>query len=159
MIHIRVPGVEDRDEWLRMRRALWPECSEEEHRLEILAYLGGGSVDRAPLGSSAGVLVAFVAEVDDRGLCGFVEASIRPHAEGAGTGPIGYIEGWYVDPDVRRRGIGRALVEAGEAWARARGCREMASDTWPENTMSIESHTRLGYRESVRLVHFIKDLG
>ena len=59
---------------------------------------------------------------------------------------------------MRRPGVGRALVEAAEAWARSKGCRLMASDAYIDNTVSIESHARLGYREVEHLVHFAKDL-
>lgn len=43
---------------------------------------------------------------------GFVEASLRPYAEGCDTRPVGYLEGGYVAPEWRGQGIGRALVEA-----------------------------------------------
>ncbi len=59
----------------------------------------------------------------------------------------------------RRRGVGRALCEAFEAWARDRGCRELASDTWPENAASIAAHRRLGFEEVDRVVTFRKPLG
>ena len=35
MTHVRAPSVEDREEWLRMRRALWPDCPDEEHQADI----------------------------------------------------------------------------------------------------------------------------
>jgi aminoglycoside 6'-N-acetyltransferase I len=79
-------------------------------------------------------------------------------AEGTDSRSVGYVEGRYVDPDVRRHGIGRSLVAA-EAWALSKGCRQMASDALIDNAVSIESHARLGYREVERLVHFAKDLG
>ena len=46
----------------------------------------------------------FLAERPGGGLCGFLEASIHPWAVGCDRQPVGYIEGWYVDADVRRRG-------------------------------------------------------
>jgi len=49
-------------------------------------------------------------------------------------------------------------VAAAEDWARAQGCREMASDTWLDNTLSQQAHARLGYAEVERLVHFRKTL-
>jgi aminoglycoside 6'-N-acetyltransferase I len=159
MTLIRAPRPDDEGEWLRMRRALWPECPEEEHRREMREFPASeGSPSSASRGASAGDVVAFVAERAGGSLCGFLEASIRPFAEGTEARPVGYIEGWYVDPDTRRRGVGRALVEAAEAWARAQGCRQMASDALVDNTISIASHKRLGYREVERLVHFAKDL-
>jgi aminoglycoside 6'-N-acetyltransferase I len=55
-----------------------------------------------------------------------------------------------VDGDVRGQGVGRALVERAEAWARAAGCREMASDTTPFYPISPAAHAALGYAEVER---------
>ena len=88
-----------------------------------------------------------------------MEVSIRPWAIGCEPRPVGYIEGWYVDEDVRRQGVGRALVEAAEAWARSKGCRQMASDAELWNDVSHQAHGALGYVETARLVLFKKDLG
>lgn len=135
----------DRPEWLRMRQLLWPECSEELHAAEMNACLRG----------EAGIV--FVAERPG-GLCGFAEAALRREAEGCGAGPIGYLEGWYVDADTRRRDVGRQLVLAVEQWARGRGCAEMASDAEVENRVSRAAHAALGYQEVIRLAHFRKTL-
>ena len=102
--------------------------------------------------------VVFVAERPDGTLGGFLEAGTRPYAEGCHTSPVGYIEGWYVDPDLRREGVGRALVEAAEAWARGIGLQEMASDALIDNEVSHQAHLALGYREVERIVCFHKDL-
>ena len=82
----------------------------------------------------------------------------RPYADGCETSPVGYIEAWYVDTDVRRRGYGRALLEAAEAWARGRGYREMASDASLDNTVSHAAHRRVGYDEVDRVIQFRKKL-
>lgn len=160
IVAIRDAGPGDRDELLRMRRALWPDCPDEEQRAEIGALLDpDGGPPPASCVYSTGGFAAFVAERPGGGLCGFLEASIRPFAEGVGARPVGYVEGWHVNEDVRRHGVGRALVEAAEAWARSKGCRWMASDALIDNAVSIEAHARLGYHEVERLVHFAKDLG
>jgi aminoglycoside 6'-N-acetyltransferase I len=146
------PGVRpvvpsDRAEWLRMRQALWPDEAPED--LEDLdEALGLGEVPAA----------VFVWDRGNAGLGGLVEVGLRSVAEGCYTHPVGYLEGWYVDPDLRRTGVGAALVAAAEGWARAQGCREMASDTWLDNTLSQQAHARLGYQEVERLVHFRKSL-
>jgi len=137
----------DRAEWLRMRDRLWPG-SRRDHELEIDRFFTGGGGDVA----------VFVAMRSDGRLGGFVEASPRPYAEGCSTSPVGYVEGWWVDPDLRRTGVGRRLIAAAEAWARARGLVEMASDAELVNEPSHAAHRALGYREVERLVCFRKRL-
>ena len=83
-------------------------------------------------------------------MCGLVEVSIHTGAPGCTTGRVGYLEGWYVDAGWRGRGLGRALVEAAEGWARAAGCREMASDTDPSYPNSPAAHAALDYVEVKR---------
>lgn len=100
----------------------------------------------------------FVAERADGSLSGFVEVGTRPYADGCDTSPVGYVEAWYVDPDVRRQGHGQALVAAAEAWARRRGYHEMASDARLDNVVSHAAHRRAGFEEVDRVVQFRKDL-
>ena len=138
-----------------MRTALWPDDGAGEHSDDVAAFFATGSFRWS---ESMLPFKVVVAERPAGGLCGFVEASIRPFADNCATRPVGYIEGWYVDPDVRRQGIGKKLVEAAEHWAAAQGCREMASDALLENTVSHEAHKALGFEESERLVHFRKRL-
>lgn len=82
--------------------------------------------------------------------------SIRLYADGCETNNVGYLEAWYVDPDQRGQGIGRALVTAAEEWAVSQGCREMASDADLDNLISQQAHQRLGYAEVGRVVQFCK---
>lgn len=143
---IRSYGEGDHTEWLRMRRALWEDCPEEQQVREMEENL------------SSDVDEVFVAERPDGRLCGFLEAAIRSRANGCDSTPVGYIEGWYVDEDVRQQGVGRVLVEAAEAWARSKGCRQMASDAELWNDVSHQAHGALGYEETAKLVLFRKDL-
>jgi aminoglycoside 6'-N-acetyltransferase I len=143
---IRAYRDEDRAEWLRMRRTLWGGCPDEEQTLEMDEFLKS-EVDEV-----------FFAVRPDGKLCGFLEAALRSRADGCDSSPVGYIEGWYVDPDVRLKGIGRALVDAAEAWARSKGCRQMASDAELSNNVSHQAHGALGYQEVGRGVQFKKDL-
>ena len=98
----------------------------------------------------------FVVERADGSLAGFVEVGSRPYADGCDTSPVGYVEAWYVDPDVRRSGLGRALLAAAEDWARSRGYKEMASDALVDNEVSLEAHLRAGYQVVDRIVQFRK---
>ncbi len=145
-ITIRKGSVEDIPEWLQMRLALWADLPSDAHNSEIVAIL------------SDPMQPVFVAVRENRRLCGFLEVRTREYAVGCQTSPVGYIEGWYVDADMRCQGIGTALVRAAEAWAREQGLVEMASDTWLDNQGSIRAHSKLGYEETVRLIHFSKKL-
>lgn len=144
---IREVKPSDRAEWLRMRIALWPG-SDEDHERETGEYF------RQPEPNTA----VFVAERDHGKLGGFLEASIRYYAEGCDTRNVGYIEGWYVDTDLRLQSVGRRLVAAAEQWARQQGCREMASDCELNNVGSLKAHLAIGYEEVERAIHFRKTL-
>ena len=139
---IRPVTLDDKPEWLRMRLALWPDSAPEQEATEMDALLAGYP--------SPTLMAAFVAPRPEGGLCGLVEVSIHASAPGCETDRVGYLEAWYVDEDWRGRGLGRALVERGEAWARAAGCREMASDTNPSYPTSPAAHEALGYAEVAR---------
>ena len=144
MLNIRPLRDGDETEWLRLRRDLWPGAAVDALELEVAAIRADQS--RQPV---------FVVERPGGGLCGLVEVSIHSWAPGCASDRIGYLEAWYVDPDWRRRGLGRRLVETAEAWARSAGCREMASDTTPDYPLSPQAHAGLGYRE---VQQFRKDL-
>lgn len=135
MFEIRPASRIDARAWLRMREALWPG---EEVAADVELYFGG------KLDMPLEVLVA----VDGFGaLIGFAELSIRRYAEGCVTDRVAYLEGWYVDPQHRRQGVGGALIAAAEAWARAQGCTEFASDALLENDISATAHRALGFEE------------
>ena len=99
--------------------------------------------------------------VVDRGdgrLGGYIELGTRPYADGCDSSPVAYVEAWYVDPDLRGQGWGRALVAAAEAWAREQGLTELASGSLIENERSIAAHLALGFTEVERQVHCAKKL-
>jgi aminoglycoside 6'-N-acetyltransferase I len=150
---VRQPTAADLPEWSRMRSVLWPEPPAESHAEEIAAFLSG---DLAGWLAGLKAVAVFVAARPAGGLCGFVEASVRPMADGCTTHPVGYVEGWYVDPDVRRQGVGSSLVEAAQAWAASQGCREMASDAYLANAASIAAHKAQGFADEAPTVRFRK---
>lgn len=147
---IRPGQAEDAEEWLRLRIALWPDSSIKEQAAEIKSFLSGQEIPD--------LLAVFVCPRLASGLCGLVEVSIHQEAPGCKTDRIGYLEAWYVDPDFRRLGVGRALVAAAEDWARSQGCLEMASDTTPDYPISPTAHAQLGYQVTEVKYHFYKDL-
>jgi aminoglycoside 6'-N-acetyltransferase I len=132
----------DRRAYQALREKLWPDCSDADNDTWFAR-------DDA---------TTFLAFRDDGSMCGFVEVGARPYAEGCESSPVGYIEGWWVDPDMRRRQVGRALFEAAEEWARGKGYTEIASDALIDNDVSHAAHRALGYEEVERLVTFRKTL-
>jgi len=144
---VRPLGDFDREEWLRLRRVLWPHHDPTE--LDAEAREIASHLETTPV---------FVAERPDGGLCGMVEVAIRREAIGCTTDRVGYLEGWFVDPAWRLRGVGGLLVEQAEAWARAQGCTEMASDMTPGYPASPGAHQALGYRDVKHTIHFRKPL-
>jgi len=147
MWNIRALTHADADAWLEMRCALWPD-DPNGHRDAIGRFFAGDR--REP----AEVLVAFDGDV----AIGFVELSIRNIVDGCRSGNVGYLEGWYVVPEARRRGVGRALIVAAESWARQQGCTEFGSDASPDNGVSMTAHRALGFEETSRACNFRKDL-
>ena len=146
----------DREVWLRLRSELWSHHPAAELAREVDRYLGGEGfleVDGRPVPSTV-----LLAEGDDARILGFAEVNLRPFADGCRTGPVGYLEGWYVVPEARRRGVGAALVAAAEEWARNQGCAEFASDTRVENDLGERSHRALGFLEVRRTIHYRKSL-
>jgi aminoglycoside 6'-N-acetyltransferase I len=117
------------------------------HQQELEAFFAGRGPTDAVLVAEAGSL-----------LVGFADLSIRRYAEGCETDRVGFLEGWYVAPAARRRGIGRKLVAAAEDWARAQGCTEFASDAEADNRTSAEAHLALGFVEVGLVRCFRKDL-
>jgi aminoglycoside 6'-N-acetyltransferase I len=151
-IWVRPLQFSDREDLVRMRAALWPQSSVEEHDLEVSAVLEGKAALTMPL-------AILIAETAEHQVIGFLEVDLRSHADGCSPAhPVGYIEGWYVKEGHRQQGIGKKLVTAAEDWARGHGCLEIASDTWIDNNISQHAHRALGYEVVDRCVHYRKTL-
>lgn len=147
--NFRVRPVAEKDfsEWFNLRKLLWDESSDHEHKAEMRGIFEHTQTQ-----------LVLIVELKSGKLIGFLEASIRPFVEDCHSEHVGYLEGWYVLPEYRRQGIGRVLVTTAENWARRHGCEEMASDSEIDNETSLQSHLKLGYEETSRLIHLRKDL-
>ena len=135
-----------------MFHSLWPKTGLAEHARELDSLLAGDFPGTLP-----GIVL--VAEESGGSVIGFVEVDLRSHADGCDPSrPVGYLEGWYVAPDYRRRRVGENLVAGAEDWARKQGCTEMASDTWLDALHSQHAHKALGFEVVDHCVHYRKDL-
>lgn len=143
--------IEDIDSVAALRHALWPEASVdelfEESRHMIMDQSASGMV--------------FLAYLPGRAVAvGFAEVALRhDHVNGCSSNPVAFLEGIYVDPQHRRRGIAMALVDAAAAWGRAAGASEFASDALLENVASHRFHVAAGFTETERVVYFRQSLG
>jgi aminoglycoside 6'-N-acetyltransferase I len=145
---IEAPAASTLPAWRRMRHALWPEMTEEENAHETESMVED---------SRSFIRIALNAQDEP---AGFAEAALlrMDNVNGCATSPVAFLEGLYVEPQVRRQGMARALVSAVEEWGRKMGCREFASDALLENVSSHSMHRGLGFQETERVVYFRKDL-
>ena len=146
-VTVRAATDRDRAAWAAMRHRLWDDFDPAELDAEL-----------AELAALATPYAALVAEAEGV-LVGFAEVAVRSVAEGCPPGPAAYLEGIWVEPGHRRRGVARALLAAAEAWARQRGLAHLGSDALLDNEASHAWHRAAGFGEAVRLVVFNKPLG
>lgn len=137
----------DLDDWTRLRVALWPDYPPDELRAGATAML-----------ADAGEGVVLICRIDGRP-AGFAEGSLRrDYVNGCETSPVAFLEGIYVVPAHRNKGVAEALVERVAEWGRAIGCVEFASDALLENEDSHAFHAAIGFTETERVVYFRKAL-
>lgn len=132
--------------WLRLRMSVYTGLDEAFDRREMEIYFG--DADKT-------CLVA----CDEAGeVCGMVELSLRNVVDGCLTSPVGYVEGIFVAPSQRGAGVARLLMEQAEAWCRAQGCREMATDAEFDHDEAQRFHRHMGFQETYRIVEYRKEL-
>ena len=102
----------------------------------------------------------FIVALDDGGdVVGFAEGALRhEYVNGCESSPVVFLEGIYVVPEARRRGIARVLSDSVASWGHERGCAEYASDSPVDNLESHAMHAALGFEETERVVYFRKVL-
>lgn len=137
----------DLESLVQMGLKLWKDYEEIElkHQLEIVY-----SSDNQQILIAKSVQELYV---------GFSIFSIRKdYVEGSEKSPTGYLEGIYVEPEFRHRGIAKKFVQLGEQWLKANSCSQIGSDTWLTDTESRKFHKKIGFWEEDELVHFLKDI-
>lgn len=146
MIKIRVATKQDLIPWAAMRAELWKSASAEEHLAELKEFFGQETFQ------------GWVG-VEGEDFVGFTEASIRPYANGCETRPVAFLEGIWVHPNFREKGVGRKFVHEVEVWARSKGLKELGSDAELANLVSQSCHRKWGFVETERVVYYRKKLG
>ena len=142
---IRQATVSDAAAVAALAVQLWPDHTMDDMTAEFSALLA--------LPDAA----VFLAE--DGAPVGFAQCQLRrDYVEGATASPTGYLEGVYVAPSHQHRGIAGSLLTACEAWARAQGCTEFASDCEMDNHSSLAWHLKAGFAEMGRTIWFAKKL-
>ncbi len=142
----RTQDPADRD-WLELRSEFFPEDFPGEHR-QFLSSL-----------EWAGRFTAFVAHDEAGTATGFAEVAIRQdYVNGCHHRPALFLEGIFVRPEFRGRGIAHALCATAEAFGAENGCREFASDVLIDDHDSLAAHAKLGFAETERVVYFCKPI-
>lgn len=144
-MEIRKANAQDETVLVTLMHALWPDAP----LIELSAELR--------LGLRSGKMHYFIAS--NNLPLGFCQLSFRhDYVPGAASSPTAFLEGIYVDESVRGQNVATLLVEAAAAYARSKGCDELASDTEIDNDDSQRFHERIGFQEVERTVHYMKKL-
>jgi aminoglycoside 6'-N-acetyltransferase I len=135
-------------DWLTLRSEFIPEVELEEQRAFLQAFA-----------RNTPAFCAFVARDPATGLLGFAEVAVRTDfVNGCEHRPALFLEGIFVRPEHRGRGVARALCDAAANWGLEQGCREFASDVYIDDHDSLAAHRGLGFEETERVVYFRKPL-
>jgi aminoglycoside 6'-N-acetyltransferase I len=135
-------------EWFPMRPSIEAAAAEVAGRFEIRQVTAS---------EDCGVVLVAVRE--NGASCGFAQVSIRQNpAEKESSADLACLDGWYVEPEFRRQGIGRRLLESAERWAAARGIRELTASINLDKDRTIRTHRSLGFAEATSLGRLIKPI-
>jgi len=143
----------DLNEWVALALLLWPaeEETPEQAELEMRAELEGILRSRRD--------TAFMMRDGDGRAIAFINLSLcDEYVPGATRFPVAYVEGIFVLETLRHCGLGAALVQRAERWAKENGCAQLGSDVLIENEASCQFHTGVGFQEVERVVCFIKNV-
>lgn len=138
---IRQATPADAAAWAQLRLGLWPDADDPLEELAESLVDAEGAVFLACLAGGEAV--------------GFAEVRLRhDYVNGTESSPVGFLEGWYVQPPWQGHAVGRALLAAVQAWTRAAGCSELASDSRMEDVQAHAAHRACGFEETERVVYF-----
>ncbi len=146
-MRIRAATVVDKPVWLALRRRLRPALGDQQHERDWLQMM-----------EQRGRRTALLCVDAQGGLLGMIEMSQRERMDGFGPGPVTWVDAFHVEQGEGRDAAARRLAGAAADWARARGCRALASDTSLDNQWEQKLHRELGFEEVARKVVYRKVL-
>ena len=147
-INIRSIRHQDCNAWSALRVEFLPE----------IKNINQAEVDAFFHGSYPNVQEVLIALDDAQKMVGFIELNLRDNVPGSSQQTTPYIEAWFVSPDYQGQGIGKALIQAAEKWAKQQGFQELGSDAPITNEKSVNLHKQLGFNEIERVVCLLKPL-
>ena len=123
--------------WLISIAGEWRNAADERRYLKALRRYAHAAV--------------FVAERDDGIIVGRLSVGRDPHPASAHVADVGLM----VAIRARRKGVGKALLEAAVGWARSAGVRKLELHVFPWNEAAIALYESVGFeREGYRKAHY-----
>lgn len=142
---IVVATKEHVEDWATLRAMFWNSTNAQDHASELIGeFLSGTSGQQA-----------FIAFSEQGAALGFAEMSLRrDYVPGCISSPTLFLEGIFVHPTYRRKGVARGLLAACKDRGRQVGCVDFASNAALDNHASRAFHTKLGFGETEKVVYF-----
>lgn len=125
---------------------MWEDNTVSELESEFAEMIGGEDA------------ACFIQYEEDKPI-GFAQCQLRrDYVEGTETSPVGYLEGIFVQEEIRHKGYAKKLLQECEKWAKGKHCSEFASDCELDNVNSLKFHLAMGFEEANRVICFRKDI-
>lgn len=132
--------------WQEMRREIYPILDPEYDRLEMEQIHASD--------------IWFCWFIKDNGApIGLVEMSSRNIVDGCLSSPVAYLEGLYLKPEYRGRGLGTQAMRLVIDRCRDKGFSELATDAELENVRAQNFYSMLGFEETDRVVEYRIQIG
>ena len=147
-VQIRSFVEEDRAFLIDIMTRLVPEETASPREPGAIArYLSEQATGARPFADGTKLFIAVDDSGQRLGLLG-----IRQDEDYFSGHPRAYVELLAVDEAATGRGIGRALIDFAEEWARERHCHEIALDAFATNDGALAFYERVGFRpDHIRL--------
>lgn len=132
--------------WRQFREAIYDTLEDEYHSREMEILL-----------KSDAWHCWFVTDEHNEKI-GLVELSLRNIVDGCLSTPVVYLEGLYLKPEYRNKGLGTQLIKKLRNWCSDQGYSELATDTQITNIKAQQFYEKLGFEEVDRVVEYRIDI-